>query len=88
MNSDINSDSEQCTESKLGRVQSAHTHGPGLCRCARGPGALCSVAVCTSVVSWPCPAVSLCALIVSQAMSLAHAAVSWAPFDHDTKTIS
>ena len=29
MNSDPNSDSEQCTKSKLGRVHSAHTHGPG-----------------------------------------------------------
>ena len=29
MNSDSNSDSEQCTESKLGRVHSAHTHDPG-----------------------------------------------------------
>ena len=29
MNSDPNSDSKQCTDSKLGRVHSAHTHGPG-----------------------------------------------------------
>ena len=29
MNSDPNSDCEQCTESKLGWVHSAHTQGPG-----------------------------------------------------------
>ena len=34
MNSDPNSDSEQCTESKLGRVHSAHTHGPGCAHAA------------------------------------------------------
>ena len=40
MNSDPNSDSEQCTESKLGRVHSAHTHGPGCehAACALHPG--------------------------------------------------
>ena len=32
MNSDLNNDSKQCTESKPGRVHSAHTHGPG-CAC-------------------------------------------------------
>ena len=35
MNSDPNSDSEQCTESKLGRVHNAHTHGPGCAQTAR-----------------------------------------------------
>ena len=35
MNNDPNSDSEQCTESKLGRVHSPHTHGPGCAQAAR-----------------------------------------------------
>ena len=35
MNSDPNSDSEQCTESKLGRVHSAHTHGLGCAQAVR-----------------------------------------------------
>ena len=40
MNSDPNSDLEQCTESKLGQVHNAHTHGPG---CAQAPCALLHV---------------------------------------------
>ena len=40
MNSDPNNDLEQCTESKLGQVHNAHTHGP---RCAQAPRALLHV---------------------------------------------
>ena len=35
MNSDPNSDSKQCPESKLSRVYSAPTHGPGYAQAAR-----------------------------------------------------
>ena len=43
MNSSSNSDSKQCSESKLGQVHSMHTHGPGCAHAARWAGriALC-----------------------------------------------
>ena len=47
MNSDPNRDCEQCTESKLGRVHSAHTHGPGCTRTTLRPCAQRCVAART-----------------------------------------
>ena len=51
MNSDLNSDSKQCTESKLGRVHRVHTQrtlAPHALRLGR----------VHSAVSWSCPAMS------------------------------
>ena len=48
MNSDPNSDSKKCPESKLGRVHSAHTHGPGFMHTAPRPRAQRSL----GAVSW------------------------------------
>ena len=52
MNSDSNSDLEQCTESKLGRVHSAHTHGPG---CAQAVSALLCVLASVGPYRGPLP---------------------------------
>ena len=53
-NSDPNSDSEQCIESRLGRVHSAHTHGLGCAQAARALHLGCALRLgCThSAVSW------------------------------------
>ena len=90
MNSDSNSDSKQYTKSKLGRVHSAHTHGPGCTQAVRAlrPGrrtsrAGRSVMARTGAVSWSSPTVSQRALAVSRA----HVAVSLAP-QQDTKFVS
>ena len=40
MNSVPNSNSEQCTKSKLGRVHNAHTHGPSCSHAARWAGCI------------------------------------------------
>ena len=58
MNSDPNSDSEQCTKSKLGRVHSAHTHGPGCAHSAVSWHALGCIVAPSSAVSRLCSAVS------------------------------
>ena len=59
MNSDLNSDSEQCTESKRGRVHSAHTLCSHYAQAAcTSPIGSCVVAR-TGAISWPSPAVSL-----------------------------
>ena len=44
----MNNDSEQCTESKLGQVHNAHTHGPGCARTTLKPRARRAL----GVVSW------------------------------------
>ena len=63
MNSDSNSDSEQCTESKLGRVHRVHTLNPGCEHTAPRPRASRTL----GAVSWLCLAVLQYALAVSRA---------------------
>ena len=77
MNSDPNSDSKQCLESKLGQVHRVHTERTLVARTLH-PGRA------HNVVSWcalaphrgPPPAVSQRAVAVSQAVSRSHVVVS------------
>ena len=54
MNSDLNSDSEQCTESKLGQVHKVHTLNPGYEHIAPMPRAQRRVAAHTGPCRGPC----------------------------------
>ena len=76
MNSGLNSDSEQCTESKLGRVHSAHTHGPSCMHVGRALRLGCAHAV-----RWvPCCGTHWRRIVVvSQAVSHVHVVVSSPP---------
>ena len=59
MNNDLNSDSEQCTESKLGRVQKVHTLNSGSAHSAMSQHTLGHVVA----MSWPCRSVVSFALL-------------------------
>ena len=83
INSDPNSDSEQCTESKLGWVQSAHTQGTLVARTLCARWTLCRGA--QGVVSWPpsCRVANVSFRVVARTRALAHR-VAALPC-HDTK---
>ena len=83
-----NSDSEQFTESKLSRVHSAPTLGPGCARTAPRPRTQCAL----GTVSWPCrsarPAISWpCRCRHARTGGPCRSAVAFAP-GHDTIFVS
>ena len=95
MNSDPNSDSKQCPESKLGRVHSAHTHGPWLGTGRVHATSLLRLGRALSAVSWrtlgcivvvPGRVAARTDLIAGRVAHASYRVV--APSSHDTKTVS